>query len=72
MSLELAIVSDALTITATIFDHKKGAEEKRVLLVFVSAVGYIGLLDGCSFEMRVSVGNDPIFGLHLLDYLTCH
>lgn len=28
MSLELAIVSDALTITATIFDHKKGAEEK--------------------------------------------
>ena len=40
--------------------------------MFVSAVVYIGLLDGCSFEMIVSVGNDPIFGLHLLDYLTCH
>ena len=39
MSLELAIVSDALTITATIFDHKKGAEEKRSGIV----KGFVGV-----------------------------
>ena len=45
---------------------------KGFVSVFLSAVGYLVLLDGCSFEMRVSVGIDPIFGLHLLDYLTSH
>ena len=39
MSLELAIVSDALTITATIFDHKKGGREKGLGWIVKGFVG---------------------------------
>ena len=48
MSLELAIVSDALTITTTLSDQKKGQKKG-----FVSAVSYLVLLDGSGLKWKL-------------------